>query len=569
MDRESRLDVLLSSCHVVWFASIIYASYCTILESRRLHYHVDPGQFLQRSPEFVLSRIGFPHQDVSDDEWAAFKRLLQDHYIWLLLFILMSLVNHGLRTRSQQFAFSIYTMVFTVYVMNVISLVILLIVASSTILVTYLLKSCLKRNTSRQPNQMLYVIVSLIPYITFFSTLVLLHSHLGEVFKKITFSKNDLGHFLFDVCITWFSAKCLSYSVDCLRDSGMTGLTWESMTTALCYLFYFPSFVTGPVHLFHDFKKDLMDIKKRENTIKGSIIRNRIQAVTNLMMKITKLVFYTLFLEILLHLIHTQALSTLFFPSSSSGVISVGKGMTGWTFCGLGYTLTCLFYLKYYILYGAAQSLSRFNDINLPDPPQCVSRTCQSTILWRTFDRGLYSWLVQYFYRPIVSFAGDDRTLWSNKQYCDKISFPEKMFLKIKQIAASFLCFACVCLWHRGIDHIIVWCCINLASVVIERFLNDSDFMKRHMAMKSVVSAPLFAIMIISNIFFLSNYHLGEEFIRRIFLSPSFSLFVPLMFIMFAGCYVSFDLEKRFGRRQTDGRVMFHDNTNEDEQHLL
>jgi hypothetical protein len=79
------------------------------------------------------------------------------------------------------------------------------------------------------------------------------------------------------------------------------------------------------------------------------------------------------------------------------------------------------------------------------------------------------------------------------------------------------------------------------------------------------------AIMIISNIFFLSNYSFGMSFVDRIFLKPSSGLLLPVTVVMFAGCIVTFHLEERCQnkeKRKTNKIVIFHDKKENDE-HLL
>ena len=548
---------LLGVSYFIWVGSILYSSYCVIQESQRLRPDLEASLF---SPSHAhMSSLGWSYRDSSDDEWLTFKRLFVRHYPWMILYIIMSITSGKIHSDLQLLAFPVYTMLFTLFVMNTTTLVVLLLYGLSVMVVTKVLKSCLKSSQSIIING----IVMLIPYVVFLSTLMTLHSDLGEVFKKIIFSHDDHLVLMFDVSVTWFSSKCLSYSIDSLREDKKS--CTEDYLIGLCYLFYFASFLTGPVHLFHDFKKNV-----HENRTSRTFLNHRLTArqLMHVVIKGLKLVFYTLLLETLVHLIHTHAL-TLMTSSNVDGrpSTSIWSRMTGWTFCGLGYTLTCLFYLKYFILYGFSECLSYTNGISLPQPPQCVSHTCQSTSLWRNFDRGLYSWLIHYFYRPILSF--DRNNLWTKD-----MSLPQLIFLKVKQIAGAFVSFSVVCLFHRGIDHIIVWCFINFASVVVERLINESDFLSKRIGLKSLISAPLFAIMIISNIFFLSNYHLGKAFVDRIFLHPSIDLFIPVMTVMFAGCYVSFHLEERtFSRRKKDqtrkGVVIFDDSKDDDQQHLL
>ena len=532
------MNPLLLFTLTVWSGSILYSCFRVIMFSRTTSLHRD--LLTRRHPDSLMTKIGFQWQDISDFEWITFKGVFLKHWTWILIYMVMSFVSGSVhvKTRYQVIFLSVYTMLFLVFVLNTVSLVVLLSLTAFVILTTLAIKS------------MDHFIVKLIPYIVFLLTLLTLHSDVGQLFKTIIFNHDDHKALLFDVCITWFSAKSLSFTVDCLRNKKLMN-SMEETLAAVLYLFYFPSFLTGPVHLFKDFLSDLKDKRSPSST------PNPVKCT----LKMLRIVLYCLLFEFLLHFIHTHALH---FSLDSFGKLD------GWTFCGLGYSLTCLFYIKYYVLYGFSNSLASLNGVSLPLPPQCVSRTCQSTSLWRTFDRGLYSWLIEYFYRPILLFGEVKRNLKQESLWTkEKTSSPVFVFfLKVKQVFASFLCFSCVCLWHRADRHIILWCCFNLASVLVEKVVNE--MLDKKLLWKSIVSAPLFTLMVISNIFFLSNFDFGFAFLDRIFLKPYLELFVPLMVVMFSGCHVSFFLEQLDQERKTNDRrrVMFSDEE-EEEQHLL
>jgi len=63
----------------------------------------------------------------------------------------------------------------------------------------------------------------------------------------------------------------------------------------------------------------------------------------------------------------------------------------------------------------------------------------------------------------------------------------------------------------------------------------------------AMISAPFFLLMIISNVFFLSNVPIGMQFIFRFLAIPlSFPIpFIPTILIMMCGCVVSMDYVRR------------------------
>jgi alginate O-acetyltransferase complex protein AlgI len=372
--------------------------------------------------------------------------------------------------------FAVY---FVSVVLNFKSVIILLLNAALSILITN-------------------VRIKSLSYIMFVVLIGFSISPVGILMKKLLFHDRESQILLFDVCFTWFNAKCLSLSCDMIN-SGKK-IAKSDVPIILSYLFYFPSLFAGPVHLFDSFKRDF----RSETRL---TVSEHIFALLNLM----KIFSYAIVLELLLHVIHSKAIQ--FYPHLT-------EQLDGWTFCGIGYSLTCLFYLKYYVLYGFAQAVAAFDCVKLPDPPACVSRTCESRMLWRTFDRGLYQWLSEYFYRPIIGHHGDGSI--------------------VKQLLASAVSFACVCLWHRCDHNVMIWCLINFVSVAVEKYCHS---LKLNDQIKCMLFAPLFALMIISNIFFLSNYEVGIQFLIRIFTHVPIP-FLPTMIVMYAGCRVSFSLKK-------------------------
>ena len=101
-------------------------------------------------------------------------------------------------------------------------------------------------------------------------------------------------------------------------------------------------------------------------------------------MSILKYIFWIFVLEICLHYFYTTALQ--YYPS-------LLYSLDAWTLTGFGYSLPCLFYIKYFIIYGLAHTFAKLDQIQIPTQPKCVTRIHSSSLLWRYFDRGLYVWL--------------------------------------------------------------------------------------------------------------------------------------------------------------------------------
>lgn len=101
-------------------------------------------------------------------------------------------------------------------------------------------------------------------------------------------------------------------------------------------------------------------------------------------MRVFKYCIWIFVFEVSLHYLYTTALQyypTLLYP------------LDAWTLSGFGYSLPCLFFVKYFIIYGLANTLAELDQMQIPGPPKCVTRIHSSSLLWRYFDRGLYFWL--------------------------------------------------------------------------------------------------------------------------------------------------------------------------------
>lgn len=97
--------------------------------------------------------------------------------------------------------------------------------------------------------------------------------------------------------------------------------------------------------------------------------------------------FWIFILELLTHIIYSSSIQ--FYPE-------LCHEFDGWTLAGLGYALPCLFFIKYFIIYGSVKLIASIDGFDMPNPPKCVSRIHLCRFLWRYFDHGLHLWLKEY-----------------------------------------------------------------------------------------------------------------------------------------------------------------------------
>ncbi|RWS23160.1 protein-cysteine N-palmitoyltransferase HHAT-like protein [Leptotrombidium deliense] len=341
-------------------------------------------------------------------------------------------------------------------------------------------------------------------YAFFVITVICLHSQSFESVQEFVFSgKDETRNFLLEVSMAWLNARCLSFSLDCIHSNS---LNRKDFLVSLAYFFYLPCFFTGPLKNYSNFYKCISSY----NSVRPF-------NVTHFLLNLIRFIFWALVYDFLLHFVYCSSIqyNQLFITE-----------MNSWSLSGFGYSLPCLFYLKYFVIYGLAGVISSLNGVHLEAPPKCISRVHLCSYLWRHFDRGLHLWLSTYFYKPIVN------NNWNVK----------------RKVIATAVCFCCVAVWHGFNKSILVWSFLSFLGVIVELFVTSflsgfgnikkkisSDSLRR---LEAVITAPLFMFLILSNIFFLSNFDIGIHFLRTFVFSFSTTLFIAL-FIMYCSCNVS------------------------------
>lgn len=396
------------------------------------------------------------YKDSSDLEWQVFVKLFTSTYHWIAFYIILSICLTGKLKQKVQIVFSI------AFIINELS--------SGVLLTLIVLSFCIVWCTLIFKSKLLQCGICLV-------CLLILHSE-TLVSRKVEFFRfDDEKILLFDVCTTWLLAKLISFSLDHIDGTPFNLLSLVS------YLLYFPTLFTGPIHLYHLFES------------KSSTLREIVSRVIRLL----RILLYAVILELMMHLIYVNAIQYHH---------ELLTHVDGWSFFGLGYIVTVVFYLKYLVLFGFAHELSAIDGVTVAAPPTCVSIVCRSLVLWKTFDRGLHAWLLHYFYIPLSRHS---------------------------KVLATATCFACVALWHSLERNIVIWCTINFISVMIERSLDMSGI---NFHLNCVISSPLFATMVISNICFLTNELLATLFVKRLLILPI--PLIPVLIVMYAGVRVSF-----------------------------
>lgn len=116
------------------------------------------------------------------------------------------------------------------------------------------------------------------------------------------------------------------------------------------------------------------------------------------------------------------------------------------------------------------------------------------------------------------------------------------------------ICFSIVAVWHALSGDVIVWCMLNFCAVAIELtginvrrlFFNNFETQLSTKAIKrwkSLIAAPFYIIMIITNTFFLANTQIGLHLFKKVLFSFPYPA-LPVLIIAYTACHVSIELKE-------------------------
>ena len=150
----------------------------------------------------------------------------------------------------------------------------------------------------------------------------------------------------------------------------------------LLYLFYFPSFIHGPIFLFREFRHQMkLSFASANCTLE----------LKDICKNIVRILLWVLFLEVSLHFLYFSALA----------YNSALKHLSLWALVAVGQSTGQFFMVKYVIFYGLGGQLGRFDGIVPPPEPRCISWVYSFTDMWKYFDTGLYNFIKVYVYIPL------------------------------------------------------------------------------------------------------------------------------------------------------------------------
>ena len=192
----------------------------------------------------------------------------------------------------------------------------------------------------------------------------------------------------------------------------------------LMFCLYPPVCYNGPVISFDTFYQDFYKTPK-DYPIK-EIVRDLVKTALNVFA-----------LELFYHIVYA---STLCRYHDILNVMSVAEAIS------MFWIHLHIFNIKYFIFYRFSGIFAKVDGVEPPGPPKCIASLYTFVDMWRYFDKGLNTFLIQNIYIPLGG---------SMKGF-------------VRQTLASFLCFAFVGYWHGADRSLMAWALTNWLGIVVE-----------------------------------------------------------------------------------------------------
>lgn len=328
--------------------------------------------------------------------------------------------------------------------------------------------------------------------------------------------------YLTSVLLAWINARCVSFALDRIwynveRESVANSLL---MLTAFC--FYLPLGVMGPLVSSKTFKESFTNpLPPLDKTVFVDIMKQSLRYAV--WFCVTDVSLYFLFQQALT--LHPDIVNSLNL----------------WALCGMGYFMGQFFQLKYVVMYGLSSFLARLDNVSAPPHPKCIGRIHLYSDMWRYFDNGLYLFMQQYIYLPVI---GEATSL-------------------LARLCASAVCFSFVYVWHGTMDFVLIWSCLNFLGITCEGLARAvgrnntyqmwENYYLSHLAIRrfhALLASPLLVMSSLSNFYFFTGLEVGHIFMRRVLLE-SWTLGLPtILFFLYCCSQTSIEVKNYEIKRQ-------------------
>ncbi|KAL3071959.1 hypothetical protein niasHT_035829 [Heterodera trifolii] len=236
--------------------------------------------------------------------------------------------------------------------------------------------------------------------------------------------------------------KAINLSVFLVRNRPAIRLDFELAMEFLEYLLY-PPFSTAVIVLFEDFRCQFRQVNEQISRLKMS----------SLFWHAFRLLFWFFVLDFLLHLCKANA----FFNSP----FSLLEHLNHYEVASIAYVVGHLFHLKYFLIFGIPSLFASFDGFHSPGAPICVARVAKYSQMWRYFDRGLYNFLKEQLYIPLITFGAFSSV---HRQIG-----PNLATIFLRHFVPMFAVFAFVLFWHGLSPNYFCWVSLSATALIAER----------------------------------------------------------------------------------------------------
>ncbi|GMT24689.1 hypothetical protein PFISCL1PPCAC_15986, partial [Pristionchus fissidentatus] len=287
--------------------------------------------------------------------------------------------------------------------------------------------------------------------------------------------------------------KILNVSISLSRNSDRP-LSIDWLISILHYMTYLPYSMTLIV-LYEEFTEQIERRTADENTPTFDLRSNIFFAL--------RLLLWTIVFELLIHFIPVHAL----FASP----FTIINGLNGYQMSSLAYVVGQYFHLKYVVIFGVPSLFARIDGLSPPPPPICISRVSRYSRMWRHFDAGLYSFLKNQVYVPLLTHP--------------------KLSSGVGRSLALVSAFLVVVAWHGTQRHYVCWVTLSAFELVIERagvlMWDTQSFQKLRNSIGELWLRRVIAFGMLGTVipgifgvfFFLGNEGVGETIFVKVLLN--------------------------------------------------
>ncbi|TMS39194.1 hypothetical protein L596_005759 [Steinernema carpocapsae] len=195
----------------------------------------------------------------------------------------------------------------------------------------------------------------------------------------------------------------------------------------------YPPYTMTLIVLYEDFDKQMTEREK-----KPELDMN----FKDFGQKLLRLGFWSIFLDFIHHVIFVNAI----FASPYTLI----AGLNNYKLSSLAYVAGQLFHVKYVVLFGLPSWFALVDGMKPPGPPICISRVSKYSQMWRHFDRGLYEFLKNQVYIPLMKDQ-------------------KGAALIARRLFAMVSAFLFVLAWHGTSSQYVSWVSLSALELCIER----------------------------------------------------------------------------------------------------